>query len=65
MFSGRTEILRSLMKKPESFSAAPDYGMKPLAFIMAMTTAMAYDGIETCVERLPRFGDENSFHGLY
>jgi hypothetical protein len=61
----RREILRSLTKKQESFATAPDNGMKLLAFIMAMRTAMAYDGIEKCGERVPRAGDEKPFHAVY
>jgi hypothetical protein len=47
-FSGRTEILRSLTKKQESFSDAPAEGMKPFSFIMAMRAGLAYGGMGKC-----------------
>jgi hypothetical protein len=61
----RREILRSLTKKQESFAGGPDGGMKPFAFIMAMRTAMPYDGIGNCGRRMPRMGNENPFHAVY
>jgi hypothetical protein len=61
----RREILRSLTKKQDSFATAPDNGMKPFAFIMAMRTAMAYDGTGKCGARVPRPEDENPFHAVY
>jgi hypothetical protein len=53
-----------LTKKQESFVAATNNGMKPFASIMAMRTAMAYDGIENCAERAPR-GNEKLLYALY
>jgi hypothetical protein len=45
-FHDRREILRSLMKKQEFSASTTNIGMKPCRSIMAMRTAMPYDGIE-------------------
>jgi hypothetical protein len=52
----RREILRSLMKKQESFSTVPAHRMKVLetkafAFFMVMRSAMPYDGIRTAASK--------------
>jgi hypothetical protein len=60
----RREILRSLTKKQESFATVPAHRMKALgtkafAFIMAMRTAMPYDGIGKYGGQAPPVGAKN------
>jgi hypothetical protein len=54
-----------LSKKQESFAVATNNGMKPFALIMALRTAILYDGSDKCAERAPRTVNEKPVYAIH